>query len=103
MGQISNSAIIVLCIVAAGFAVLIGWAIGHRVRNSGDGDDERAIYAAEGGGGSQPSQYAYMRDMRERYKEDILARFGSRQQRPRQHSIPLSGAPTSGPSDYSYY
>jgi hypothetical protein len=51
-----------------------------------------------------------MRETRERYKEEIMARFGHRQHnRPRRQSFPMSGAPTSGgagtsgPSDYSYY
>jgi hypothetical protein len=110
MSSISNSAIIVLCIVAAGVVVLVGWAMTHRMRSGGEDEDERAFYTAEngtGGGNAGASQFTYMREMRERYKEDIMTRFGPHrhhQQRPRQQSIPMSGAPTSGmgASDYSY-
>lgn len=108
MGSISDSAIIVLCIVAAGVVVLVGWAVTHRIRAGDNGDDERVFYAAESGTGGQ-SQFQHMRETRERYKEEIMARFGHRQHnRPRQQSFPMSGAgisgaPTSGPSDYSYY
>ena len=45
----------------------------------GSDEDERAFYAAEsnGPGTGAPSQFTYMRDTRERYKEDISesARF----------------------------
>ena len=79
------------------------WAVTHRIRSGADGDDERAIYSAENGGSGATAQWTYMRDTRERYKEDIMARFGGhRHQRPRQQSYPMSAAPTTGPSDYSY-
>lgn len=73
------------------------------MRGGGE-DDERVFYAAETDPGTgAPSQFTYMRDMRERYKEDIMARFAPRRhQRPRQQSFPMSGGPTSGPSDYDY-
>jgi hypothetical protein len=110
MAAISDSAIIVLCIVAAGVVVLVGWAVTHRIRAGENGDDERAFYAAESGGTGSQSQFQHMRETRERYKEEIMARFGHRQHnRPRRQSFPMSGAPTSGgagtsgPSDYSYY
>ena len=137
---ISDSAIIVLCIVAAGVVsspgddqyhenrnchydralrhrltynlqvVLVAWAVSHRNRSGTGNDDEQAFYAADSGpgtGAGAQSQFQHMRETRERYKEEIIARFGHRQQRPRRQSIPLSApishAPTNGPSDYSYY
>ena len=99
MAGISNSAIIVLCIIAAGIVVLIGWAITHRMRG-GEEDDERAYYATETGA-TAPSQFTHQRDLRERYKEEIMTRFKPRPQRPRQQSFPMSsGGQTSVPSDY---
>jgi hypothetical protein len=54
MGKMPDSAVIVLCIVGAGAALLIGWAIGHRVYQGNEGS----------GSGSHMeqgfSQYEYM-------------------------------------------
>lgn len=81
MGQISNSAIIILCIVGAGAALLIGWAIGHKTWSARDDDiEQRRAYVSETAG---PSQYEYMRDLRERTKESIAAM--GRPKRPRHH------------------
>ena len=97
---ISQSGVIVLCIVMAGVVVLLGWAIGHRVWQNRDDDRERGLYATDNG----QSQFAYMRDIRERYKEDLAARFGHGgrgERKPalsRQQSVPLSMV--SGPSHY---
>ena len=87
----------------AGVVVLLGWAVGHRVWQARDDDNERGAYGGESG----PSQFAYMRDLRERYKEDLAARFshigrgGRKPALSRQQSMPLSTV--SGPSNVHYY
>ena len=95
----SDSAVIVICIVLAGVLVLIGWAIGHRVWQGRNPDDPE-------GGGAQVeqnfSQYEYMRDLRERTKENIAAsNTGRPQKMPRQQSFPMTATDfSSGPSHY---
>ncbi len=97
MPAIANSAVIALCIVGAGIALLIGWAIGHRLWNADD-NREREGHQIESGGFSQ---YEYQRDLRERNKENIAAAHWN-PKRPRQQSIPLSTTDLSGQS-YSHY
>ena len=73
MGSISDSGVIVLCIVGAGAVLLIGWAVGHRVwQNREDEGGERRAEASDTGF----SQFAYMRELRERYKEGVAANVG---------------------------
>jgi hypothetical protein len=54
--MVSNSAIIILCIVGAGAALLIGWAIGHKVWSREDDGNERVHAQLENG----ITQYEYM-------------------------------------------
>ena len=100
MGQISDSAIIVLAIVSAGVVVLIGWAIGHRLWQDRDEDEESHAYVSADVG---TSQYNYMRDLREKYKEGIFASTGfggGRSKRPRAQSRGLDSSHMDSPSGY---
>ncbi|CZT20223.1 uncharacterized protein RCC_06080 [Ramularia collo-cygni] len=65
---ISNAAVIVLCIVGAGAALMIGYAIGTRLWN-GSADDRNDL---EGGRGAF-NQAAYMREVRLRNQDKILS------------------------------
>ncbi len=60
MGQIPNSAVIVLCIVGAGAAILIGYAIGHKVRNQDDQNEEYTHAQLESGAGFTQYEYMYV-------------------------------------------
>ena len=97
MAQISAAGIIILCILAAGIVLLISWAIGHRVMH-GNEDGDREGQQIESGF----TQYEYMRDLRERNKENLAAAWTRGSKRPRQQSVPLSTTDLSGQS-YSHY
>lgn len=85
MGQLGGVATTFIVIIAAGFGVLIGFAMFHRVVNNRSENSAPEDLRT----GGQQTQASYMQEVRTRNRMDLFAKYGGGryQMRPVVHDV----------------